>query len=267
MAMTRGHIVFLRARAEVDGDPGTRRISDPYESAAHNASYTSTCIPLFTSNMTNMHQLCLILQSARSLDNHHGIIVTSKRAIDALECGITRGRDASFSANSDIQNNGAKWKTLPIWTVGPATSAKAKEIGFTNVLGGDRAGSASLLADFIINDHQQKRYDDTKSYLFLCGEKRRDELPSKLANAQIQVTELRVYETGPNPCLEDTLKGLDTVAFPPPYWVVFFSPSGVDVTLELLQKLPWFNVKHSSADDDERNTNDEMVLVYYVTPV
>jgi len=57
--------------------------------------------------------------------------------------------------------------------------------------------------------------------LFLCGDRRRDDLPDRLAAEAIAFEELVVYETHPRTDLTLPPPGDDT-------WLAFFSPSGLE---------------------------------------
>jgi uroporphyrinogen-III synthase len=77
-----------------------------------------------------------------------------------------------------------------------------------NILG--EASNATELATKIISR-------DVKEIVFFCSDKRRDELPAALKNANIQVHEVVVYETTDTPVT--VTNDFDAV--------LFFSPSGV----------------------------------------
>lgn len=71
--------------------------------------------------------------------------------------------------------------------------------------------NAQALAHYLVEQHPQK------AFLFLCGDKRREELPSILKKHKIDFQEVVVYETSLNP-----------VAFDREYdGYLFFSPSAV----------------------------------------
>ncbi|MBW2961665.1 uroporphyrinogen-III synthase [Mesonia aestuariivivens] len=75
----------------------------------------------------------------------------------------------------------------------------------------EKANNAKELADQIIKKHAEK------SFTFLCGNKRRDELPILLQQHQIQFNEIEVYQTKLNP--KEFQQEFDGV--------LFFSPSAV----------------------------------------
>lgn len=85
-----------------------------------------------------------------------------------------------------------------------------KYFGETAIAG--TADSAMELAELIIEE------DATDEVVFFCGDQRRQELPSKLHEHNINVIEITVYQTIPiNHTIEKEYDG-----------VVFFSPSAVD---------------------------------------
>ena len=109
---------------------------------------------------------------------------------------------------AQLQNEAPSWK---IFTLGTATTSIARE-KFTrsHISGGGE--NASALADRIIGE------GDVKSVIFFCGEQRRDELPGKLQQHNIQVEEITVYKTMTLPHrLSKTYDG-----------IMFFSPSAVE---------------------------------------
>lgn len=77
--------------------------------------------------------------------------------------------------------------------------------------------SAADLADAIIEA------EETDEVVFFCGDQRRDELPTKLGEAGIDVNEIMVYKTIPlHKKVEATYKA-----------ILFFSPSAVDSYFKL----------------------------------
>ena len=73
------------------------------------------------------------------------------------------------------------------------------------------AENASELAETLVKKHQNE------SFLFLCGNKRRAELPDTLIKNNVQYKELEVYRTNLNP--KGFQRDFDGI--------LFFSPSGI----------------------------------------
>ncbi|TPX36296.1 uroporphyrinogen-III synthase [Synchytrium microbalum] len=223
-------ILFLRAQTE--SEPGEAPTPDEYETAASDAGYSSTCIPILSSNLveSKLAELDRILLEQPEC---RGIIATSKRGVEALQTCI--GRIASRRVEWTCESS---WKQIPVYTVGPSTARIITQCGFTPL--GSDTGRAAKLAKLIISD-TEKESSTTSPYIMLCGDKRRDELPSQLTNAKIPFMELIVYETGPNPVFEQELvKTYEGTDVSQPAWIVFFSPSGVDFALEPLKRQVWW---------------------------
>ncbi|HEY4875706.1 MAG TPA: uroporphyrinogen-III synthase [Puia sp.] len=127
--------------------------------------------------------------------SHHQltIVFTSMNAVEVV---------SSYLSNKKID-----WK---IFCLDSTTKKLVKENFGENSIAGT-ADSASNLADVIVN---QK---NISSIIFFCGDKRRDELPDKLAKHNIEVNEIEVYKTLETPHL--ITRNYDAI--------LFYSPSAV----------------------------------------
>ena len=92
--------------------------------------------------------------------------------------------------------------------VGEKTKALLEENGLKVV---EIAENASELAENIIKRHQNE------TFVFLCGNKRRNELPDMLTKNNVQYKELEIYRTNLNP--KRFQRDFDGI--------LFFSPSGI----------------------------------------
>lgn len=120
--------------------------------------------------------------------NIQNVIITSKNAISALlEC------------RQHVKN---------IYCVGDKTT---EQLLFHGMMPQLTASDGATLADKIIASHS------SKSFTYLCGDHRRDELPEKLATHQIKCEEVIVYESA---VVE---KSFDRIFAA----VLFYSPRGV----------------------------------------
>ena len=135
------------------------------------------------------------------------IAVTSPRASEAL---------ASILRSSDSGSSGR----LHVYCVGAETSKVLT--GLDVNVDGTGAGSAKALGQMIVESGEKK-------VLFLCGDKRRDDLPQVLAENGVECKEVEVYRS----------VLLRNVAVPEGFveggegctgdqWCAFFSPSGVE---------------------------------------
>jgi uroporphyrinogen-III synthase len=107
------------------------------------------------------------------------------------------------------------------------------------------AANAFLLADEIISK-------GIKEIIFFCGDKRRDDLPSKLREAEVNVHEVMLYETIRTP----VAVGNDFDA------ILFFSPTGVQsffAVNELMQGVVCFAIGPTTSNNIKSFTTNPVV--------
>ncbi len=115
-----------------------------------------------------------------------------------------------------IHNSGApgERQILSCFCVGEKTRALLEANGLIVLFA---AANAKNLAQYLAKEHHKNRM------LFICGNQRRDELPTLLHEKNMSLTELVVYDTIPTPVVKPgNFDGL-----------LFFSPSGVNSHLSL----------------------------------
>ncbi|MDQ7039827.1 MAG: uroporphyrinogen-III synthase [Rhodothermus sp.] len=188
------HVVYL-LRAEATA-------SDPFVEQLQAAGYRPFVLPVLAIDWVNTESLRAVLAHPEA---YSGLIFTSPRAVEAV-----RRLRIPLEA----------WRAHPVYVVGPRTAAAVRKIGWEPR--GETAGSGSELARRI-----QQGARPICPLLFLCGARRREELPTLLRAAGFPLQELVVYATRP------LVPALPAEA-PTPDWVVFFSPSG----LEAARRLP-----------------------------
>lgn len=93
--------------------------------------------------------------------------------------------------------------------VGEKTKALLEKSGQKVV---KKAANAQELADFIVKNHKNE------SFLFFCGNLRRDELTAELGRAKVKMEEVQVYKTELTP--KAFQQSFDAI--------LFYSPSGVE---------------------------------------
>jgi len=136
-----------------------------------------------------------------------------------------------------------------VYTVGPATALAIAKLHFSTILGAD-TGNGAALATLIVQTCKRDKplFTEISSIgkvvpelpiLFLVGDKRRDIIPKRLSEENIPLEELLVYET----TIASTFEGeLDQVLNDDNdgevEWIVFFSPSGAEIALEKMKKIP-----------------------------
>lgn len=204
-------IILLKNRVEP---------KDSYEEELQARNEPFCFFPVLEHSLVDNHSLGSFLQEQQS--SADALIVTSQRAVEALNLCKER----------------SSWLNKPIYTVGPATAKVITDAGFVDVRGGTNAGDGSILADLIINDHQNGEKLD--SILFLTGETRRDIIPRKLNEYPgITLQERIVYKTQELDGLRVKFgQYLNSLQDDASIWIVFFSPSGSDSIIDLLKSMP-----------------------------
>lgn len=143
-----------------------------------------------------------LIERLRAGAAYGGLVVTSPRGAEAL------GR-ALRQTPVDL----TPWRSRPVYAVGPATAAALRELGLEPA--GGESGAGAALAERIAASRPRR------PLLFLCGNRRREELPRRLREEGLEVEELVVYDTL---VVRDLAPGEHERAD----WVVCFSPSGTE---------------------------------------
>ncbi|KAI8812118.1 tetrapyrrole biosynthesis, uroporphyrinogen III synthase [Cladochytrium replicatum] len=193
---------------------------DPASTAALNSVFPASHIflPVLKKQPTPTPHLLSLLNSPAS---YRALIATSQVALASL---------AHALQNTSTQE---PWLSKPIYVVGESTAAAARALQFTDIRGED-SGSANALAQLVLAE--SRRSDPP--LLFLVGDKTRDVITRTLKDGCVQVETVQVYRTCPDERFEESM--VDALGDRPPSWVVFFSPSGVDVAAEALARREWW---------------------------
>lgn len=172
---------------------------DPYVRAFEEVGFRAVCKPVLDFEFPNTGPL---RERLRTPDRYGGVVATSPRVGSALH-----------RVFDDEGTTHTQWEGRPAYAVGPKTAEEFRKLSF-DVRAQD-AGTAADLANQIAET------DPETPLLFLCGNRRRDDLPEGLRNAGISFEELVVYET----------QTRTDLSLPPPgdeTWLAFFSPSGLE---------------------------------------
>ena len=180
--------------------------SDPrYDKVLSDNNIQITNLPVLQTTVLNLDHSC-----DNSPAKHDGIIISSKHG-------------AKFLIKNKIDISG---KSLAI--VGPATAKivrkYADQFDDVTLVWED---NASLLSQTILSS-----FPRSHSWIFYCGNKALDILPSILSEHGVRLKQLVVYTVDKRPEFDKDLSLLDVGVFQA---VVFFSPSGVDYTGEFLR--------------------------------
>ena len=157
------------------------------------------------------------------------IVFTSMNAVDSVLLSLS--------------NKKPDWK---IFCIGSTTKKLVEENFGKNSIAGT-ADSASDLADVIIN---QK---DISSVIFFCGDKRRNELPEKLIQHNIEVNEIEVYKTFETPHAIE--KNYDAI--------LFYSPSAVNSFFSLNkinEQTILFTIGNTTANEIKKYSSNKIIV-------
>jgi uroporphyrinogen-III synthase len=163
--------------------------------------------------------------------SHHQLTVvfTSMNAVEAVaKC---------------LDSSKPDWK---IFCIGSTTKKLVTESFGENSIAGT-ADSASGLADVIID---QK---NISSIIFFCGDKRRDELPEKLAQHNIEANEIEVYKTLETPRIID--KNYDAI--------IFYSPSAVSSFFsinKINKQTILFAIGNTTANEIKKYADNKIII-------
>jgi len=169
-----------------------------------------SCISALSFEFCNLDQ---VKDALKSINLWSGVIFTSKRSVES----IMRAFPVPLP----------EWSSVPCFAVGEATAKSAIEIGFNAGLDSG-IGTGKQLAEFIIS--KKDSLNLSKPLLFICGQKRRDELPKILKSENLLLKEVVSYKTISNvDCTEKISSYVASNGVP--NYIVFFSPSGVTFSL------------------------------------
>lgn len=153
-------------------------------------------------------------------EKYSGLILSSPRCVQGV---------CLASNNSNIME---KWRTKDNFAVGEATYRDAMEKLSLECLGRE-AGNALNLSKIILENKQNY----TKPFLFPHGNLKTDTLNLELQKDGLTIQGVEIYETIANPNIEtDIAKATDQFQTIPEY-VVFFSPSGFNSSIEFIKRI------------------------------
>ena len=233
--------------------------NDEYQVQLEKYNYFPTFIPVLDSKSESVS----FIQELLSKPPVHGsVIFTSQRSVDTWRQAI------KSSSNTTTNSIDPQWRLLRLFIVGSKTAEKVLQLEFFQhaPIVHDRA--VQLAPEMIPIIKQLKE----QSVLFLAGDKRLNELPTRLKEANIPYQEVRTYCTCPHTELTQRLEeqvthqkhgqGTDKTQED---WAVFFSPSGVNYVLErnheFLKSIPKLAAIGETTADHMKKCGLEVTLI------
>lgn len=205
----------LLFRSPKEGD------DDIFEKDLLHHGYQPFSIPVLAFNFINIDVLS---QSLGEWETFSAVVFTSPRSVEAADLAL---RHLEGKEECDKEKKRRKGLELKCYVVGAGTCKAAASCGFDPV--GSECGNAEKLADFIIQDLQCSE----KPILYPCGNLKRDTLSKKLKDADFRLHEVEVYQTVKDVSIEENVKKFVKKEGPPDF-VVYFSPSGIKYTEDLV---------------------------------
>lgn len=221
--------VLLRSAKE-DGGP------DPYEQVLKNNGVKAISIPVLDFVYVNLEEFVGHLDSRES---YSGLVLTSQRSVEAIA-------RAAKDKMADITES---WNKVPVFVVGRATKGIAEaKLGLK--CQGEDAGRAETLAEAIVSALNKDKEEGggegeekpAKPLLFPCSNIKMETLPRLLEEAGVPVTCVTVYQTAEHQAIRENLEKVKNDTGTPTY-MVFFSPSGVMSTCDILKDLSFNSTK------------------------
>ena len=217
-------------------------------------------------NEANKNRLSTLIRSGsfkhsatkhNKLSNYGGLIFTSQRAVDAFKQIINDIQRSGLDANDFLPD------TLPLYVVGPATARSLRALKLRCPVLGEETGNGEALAKFILEHYKPASFSSASPpLLFAVGEKRRDIIPKLLTSEylshyeRIDVHETVLYESVQSQRLKDDLhSALEDVHSRnvSNMWIVFFSPTGCEAAMEMLQQNSKLKLANNEAEHDENS--------------
>lgn len=193
--------------------------TDNYSTLLRENSFDPLFVPTLEFRFKNLDKL---QEQLATPDAYSGIIFTSPRCAEACEQALLQsGRKLD-----------EKWSKLHNYCVGEVTHNLIHAALNLNARG-KHTGNANNLADFIFENLEGARLETP--FLFPCGNLRQDTLQLKLMDYGYFLDSTEVYETVAHSDLEHSLR--KALIEDKAEYVAFFSPSGVNYTNAILQKL------------------------------
>ncbi|KAI5991249.1 hypothetical protein EDD15DRAFT_2530850 [Pisolithus albus] len=143
----------------------TLDVPDKYEAVFRTHGYSRISVPVLETTLVHINKLADRIAEGPSVHRFTGVVVTSKRSIEAwgqaVDSILTQSReDATAQEVSSGDEGKTSWGSVPFYVVGEVSAETARELGKrlprglgpTDVRGGSEAGSAEQLARLILED-------------------------------------------------------------------------------------------------------------------
>jgi len=206
----------------------SNKVNDEYKTQIAKACHVDAAsISVLDFAYTNLDKLAA---SMLKIKEYGGLMFTSARGVEAFSRAL---RSIDLHADEDLLSSIEDTK---IYVVGRATESALMKVksehGVDLKCDGSKEGSAEKLAYYMAK--LKDVCNETRPFLFICGNIAREAIPEILESNNILVESTCVYETVPDPNFDKNLSTLLKVRGDPTV-IVFFSPSGIEFSLGVIQ--------------------------------
>ncbi|KAN0015244.1 hypothetical protein ACTFIU_001570 [Dictyostelium citrinum] len=247
------NIVFFKS-PKINSD---NEIDDPYYQNFKNDGYNTEFIKVLVIDY-NYDNLKYLYDNGSDIE-YFGIIFTSSNSIKSIDSFLSSFSKENNNCKYDQEtqffiNNKLKFKN--IYIIGETScnlfiKVFGKYISQNLIVVESNATDLAKRITIDYNNNNQNENNNNnnnnnsnnnnnkKPLLYFCGNQRREELPTYLNNNNIQLKELITYQSQvSNDSINDILnlvkRVLQSNTIMEIYWLVFFSPSGVDFVMETI---------------------------------
>ncbi|RZC42704.1 uroporphyrinogen-III synthase, partial [Asbolus verrucosus] len=215
MPLIKNTVLLLKS----ERSEGTR---DKYEDLLRSNSFEVIQVKTLSFQYKNID---ILRQKLLNPENFSGIVLSSPRCVNATHQALNKEKLREL------------WNAKANFTVGETTHEEALEkLGIE--CKGKETGNAKNLAQLIIKDSPNY----SKPFLFPHGNLKTDTLKLELGKENLEVEGVLVYDTLPNPDIENDLSKATNEFTKIPEFVVFFSPSGFRNSIPYLRKIQDFDL-------------------------
>ncbi|KAG1750409.1 tetrapyrrole biosynthesis, uroporphyrinogen III synthase [Suillus paluster] len=246
---------------------------DRYEDAFRSRGYHPISVPVLETVIVGREELARILSLGPEKQSLSGVIITSKRAVEAWS---EAAQALTIADNNTPPEPGSGWWSVPFYAVGEASSDALRDLcektspySPKDIRGGSETGTAERLADSYLRIFL--RVGTSRRLLYLTGDKNRDTLPRILESGGVALDPLQVYATQGSSTFPQDLR------FAPRLrsltgeglswgWVVYFAPSVAEFVTPILRNHFVIPTVNSSTEDCGELSEHPIVKIATIGP-
>lgn len=234
-------ILFKTPHPSPSTDPYHHAFSESASSSSNSAEkYQTHFIPVLNETY-HLQEIVKIIEEGP--DQWEGVIVTSRRGME----GWVKGVQTYLGGTGKGKEGEGAWDKLPLFSVGHAST---EHLAAANIppsfkprpvpeMESNPPKSAGPLSELVLRTLPRRSTGASEvshgPYLFLCGDKSLDEMPTALRSEGRTVKEVVVYTTSARHDFQQGLRRLETPVRHKG-WLAFFSPSSAAIVMPQIKQ-------------------------------